>query len=590
MLFRPFNFGKVIPTDEDVAGIATSIQPEDEVPGYRDGKYDEKIRILLDLVTSPTSAEEPQSTFISYIPRACDEFGTSPVPKRKEEGDNIGYLLTHRERIRASTAKCLRDAAAQQEFDEDAEHRIVPRPHSNGHEVIPGEDETLPNHEGQGDRDSFNLPEYHCAQSHGHPFDDSGISFVDSIVAQFSANEYLAPHLLPPPQDDSLEGNKDNIDNQCEDKENVPPWDVRDYQPASNQPDSPANQYDWTCYFEFPESQPSPFKPLSFASQSQLLGSLDNLAKLKVPPPSPSSRHTKRPQDELRSTGEHEGASSRLTKRCKLDDLVPASAKDLFSTFIALRKQVPSSTVQLSETRNDTPAPYQTPYVSEPTAPRVVPDDLFDQHTVRLPEDWVPAAAIHRYLVSMDVIQKRALVRELQGHHCQVVLVERSDLGGTDIIVDPDFGILFIQLLALPANINSAVERISEESWRYSNLLVIFEAFPSAKSYRADRSQDSRSVLYAYTPPICKAIKKLRRNIGIAEGCGTMNSECRVTWAFANDVQEAARLVRCFGEEVCALSAERDYGLQWDNRAWLEEEEHEVRVLIMFEGLSYTCH
>lgn len=595
---RPFNFGKTIPTDEEVAGIAQSIQLEEEVPGYRDEKYEKTARVLLDLGNPLVSAEDAQLTLIPNAPRRCEEFGTSPAPKRVEESGHIEYLLTQRERMRASGAKTTLEAGVGVQDDVDPEQGITPWSDNDESGDILVQDENVCRHEElQGSRNPLDPMEYSRSRpDYGYSFDDSGIDIMDNNLGRFSSMEFEVPPLL---QDDPLyavdtpEGNKENVDNQSENKENVPPRDVHDYQLVEYQPDPQAGQHDWSRYFEFPESETPSFEPLSFASQCQLLGPDDptNSKLQDVPPLTPSQRRVKHPEDDLVSTSKCEQTNSRVSKRRKLDDLAPASSKDLFSTFVGLRNQATwSCTLEHSETGNDTPTPYQTLGVPEQIPPRAAPDDVFDQHTVRLSEDWTPAAPVHRYLASMALIQKRALVRELQGHQCQVVLVERYDLDGTDIIIDPDYGVLFVPLLALPAHLESTVERISRESWRYLNLLVVFEAFPTAQSYRADRSQDTRLVPYAYTPPICKAIKKLRRNLGIAEGCDTMNPRCTITWAFANDIEEAAKFVRCFGEDACAISTARGLGILWDAREWLEEEEREVSLPIVVEGSLCTCH
>ncbi|KAG6380800.1 hypothetical protein JVT61DRAFT_5184 [Boletus reticuloceps] len=560
--WRPFNFGKTMPTDEEVAGIANPVQLEVEALEYCD-EY-AKTPSLLDLDIPPILTEDVQPTLMPMLPRGCRELGASPTPKRAEESAHIEYLLTQRERMRASGAKLTFEAEVEVEgdadLDVDTDQRMAPWPHIDGHGSIIFQHESLcHNEEHHGPRDTFDFVEYHSRSQtdHGYSFNDSGIDIMDNNFGQLSATEFGVSLLLHPLQDDLLHyvgtsvANKENDDDQSENKENVAPRDLDDYQPVDHLLDPLDTQYDWSGYFEFPESETPSFEPLSFASQSQLLGPSDNLTKSKVQdvPPLTPSAHVKHPGDYLASTSEYEQTNSRLTKRRKLDDLVPATSKDLFSTFIGFRNQLEatsSRTLEPSETRNNTPTPHQTLDVQ--ILPRATPDDVFDQHTLRLPEPWIPSAAIHRYLASMTLIQKRALVRELQGHHCRVDLVERYDLGCADIIIDPDSGVLFIPLLALPAHLESTVGRISRESWRYLNLLVILEAFPSAESYRADLSRNNRPVPYAYTPPVCKAIKKLKRNLGIAEGCGTMDPRCRVTWAFANSIEEAAK----FGESDLA--------------------------------------
>ncbi|KIK29751.1 hypothetical protein PISMIDRAFT_70688, partial [Pisolithus microcarpus 441] len=71
-------------------------------------------------------------------------------------------------------------------------------------------------------------------------------------------------------------------------------------------------------------------------------------------------------------------------------------------------------------------------------------------------------------MASLSLIQKRALVRELQGNACRVILVERCSLGGCDIILDPDRATIVTSLFALPVQIEALAEKISKESWRYS--------------------------------------------------------------------------------------------------------------------------
>ncbi|KAI6124281.1 hypothetical protein EV401DRAFT_2158564 [Pisolithus croceorrhizus] len=279
--------------------------------------------------------------------------------------------------------------------------------------------------------------------------------------------------------------------------------------------------------------------------------------------------------------------SARATKRRKLDRLVPTSARDLFATFIGLRNKGKVSIPASSPDRPETPLVQGAPMLAE-SPPRTTPNEVIDQNTVLLPPHWVDATTTHRYMASLSLIQKRALVRELQGNACRVILVERCFLGGCDIILDPDRAIIVTSLFALPAQIEALAERISKESWRYSEILVVFEAYPSERSCRAENKNGDRNGLgpYAYSPPIVKAIKRLRRIVSIAEGCGTKDKRCLVVWAFANGIEEAARVVRCFGEEACTRALQ-GANVLWGEREWLEEEETEGEAdLAEVEGMN----
>ncbi|KAI6023415.1 hypothetical protein EDC04DRAFT_2726157 [Pisolithus marmoratus] len=295
-----------------------------------------------------------------------------------------------------------------------------------------------------------------------------------------------------------------------------------------------------------------------------------------------------RPSHHTPDISREETDLTRATKRRKLDHLVPTSARDLFATFIGLRNKGVVPMPASSPDRPETPRVQKAPVLAK-SPPRTTPEEVIDQNTVLLPAHWVDATITHRYMASLSLIQKRALVQELQGDACRVTLVERCSLGGCDIIVDPDRAIIFASLFALPTQIEALAERISGESWRYNEILVVFEAYPSARSCRAKDKNGDRDGLgpYAYSPPIVKATKRLRRIVSIAEGCGTKDKRCSVIWAFANGIEEAAKMVRCFGEEACARAMQDVAGELWGEREWLEEEETEGEAdLAGVEGMN----
>ncbi|KAF8902219.1 hypothetical protein CPB84DRAFT_1776215 [Gymnopilus junonius] len=208
---------------------------------------------------------------------------------------------------------------------------------------------------------------------------------------------------------------------------------------------------------------------------------------------------------------------------------------------------------------------------------------------------FAPPGSIHRYMASLDLIQKHALVRELGSEESAVELVERYSLGGVDLILDPYCAVVFLSLFTLPARCEAYVDRVSKQSWIYNHLLVVFEAYPEQLSKRANANRvggstggsSSSSSLYAYTPPIVKAIKKFRRDINIAEACGSKRAETKVQYAFADNVREAALFTRWFGDRA----EERDGtgGMIWGERRWLGEDysEDEEDCLADVQGLNH---
>ncbi|KAJ6547006.1 hypothetical protein B0H19DRAFT_1265970 [Mycena capillaripes] len=201
---------------------------------------------------------------------------------------------------------------------------------------------------------------------------------------------------------------------------------------------------------------------------------------------------------------------------------------------------------------------------------RSVPEYIYDQNTLRLPSTWNPPESLHRYMVSMELVQKQGLVRSLRSRSCSIDLVERDSLGGVDIILDPHTAIIFTNLLILPSECADLTCRIGQQSWLYSRLLVIFDAYPASYSYQSKAHCNMASELFAYSPPVLKALGKLRRDVGIAEGCGTKRRACTLQYAFADTVEETAIFTRYFGDFAEANDDSR--GVIWGDRAWLDDD------------------
>ncbi|KIJ66386.1 hypothetical protein HYDPIDRAFT_38740 [Hydnomerulius pinastri MD-312] len=608
--WMPFKFGNSIPTNEEVARIGSTFRLDDETPEYVDETKDGDTREFLDLAVSPALPQVGQGDAMFH---GCEELGASPIPKRDPRDPPFDYVLTKRERMKLSGISNFpgNDDEEDEGGSRKQENEITIQYQARADRLDQSEF-LLGGNEGQTNTVDMlhQEPAYRNFHTHHVPmarFNDSGVDFSgpgrDEYPRSFQAPSD-SPNIDFPPgpglesdlseEVDELEADKENIDQLSEDKENLDPRgdNIEERLLGRDHNDSGIRHllaHDWDINMapglpnrNEPLDRPAPsFELLPFVSRTRSIGAVHTHQSLGRAYNSSSRRQ--RTLDNIHDTGSHFSdlaptngvGSTTVAKRRRLDDVVPASSRDLFSAFVELRNQVPASPITMhSEHRDITPSP-KVPVVLENSPLRVTPDDVFDQHTVRLPEQWISATTTHRYLASMALIQKRALVRDLQDGACRAALVERYDLGGTDIVLDPDHGVLFIPLLALPAQLESVVDRISCESWRYPQLLIIFEAYPSTQSYRVGDAHNTRLVPYAYSPAVCKTIKKLRRILGIAEGCGTMNPRCTITWAFSNRVEESARFVRCFGEEACAKAFSVGNEVLWGEREWLEEEERE---------------
>ncbi|KAF7294720.1 hypothetical protein MIND_01009300 [Mycena indigotica] len=216
-------------------------------------------------------------------------------------------------------------------------------------------------------------------------------------------------------------------------------------------------------------------------------------------------------------------------------------------------------------------APAAPPDITTAEAPanvNTLPEELHDRNTVSLPSIWNAPSSRHKYLVSMEILQRQALVRTLRS--CCVDLVERESMSGVDIILDPHSAIIFSNLLTLPSECVDLVKRIAQESWRYSRLFVIFNAYPDTYSYRTKESTSRQSELSAYTPPVIKALRRFRRDIDIMEGSGHLRQDCIVQHAFADTVNDSAMFVRYLGDYLEANDASE--GAVWGDRAWFNDD------------------
>ncbi|KAK0491325.1 hypothetical protein IW261DRAFT_1354821 [Armillaria novae-zelandiae] len=225
--------------------------------------------------------------------------------------------------------------------------------------------------------------------------------------------------------------------------------------------------------------------------------------------------------------------------------------------------------------------------INIPETPRTAPPEIFDKNTLLLPTRGEPSTA-HFYMASMETLQKQVLIRTLRSSLCAVGLVEREHLSGVDLILDPNTAIIFASLISLSSQREALLSTLSEQSWRYTNLLVIFEAYPISASYKAAASV---TLLNAYTPPNLKAIGRFRRDVDLAEACDKKSPTCRVQMAFADTVEDAAMFARYFGD--VAEAEDVSQGTVWGDRAWLdgevaEEEESLAAVSGMNRFAAYV--
>jgi len=258
------------------------------------------------------------------------------------------------------------------------------------------------------------------------------------------------------------------------------------------------------------------------------------------------------------------------------------SYREALLNFMNLRgKTVESVVAAPFSSSPPEPAPALPSSVEQPISPpRGPPDDLIDSKTLILPSEWDYPAVTHKYIASLEFIQKTVLVQSLISD-CNVELVERELPGNrsVDLILDVDTAILFVSLAPLPVTGPSLAERLAALSWEYDRLIVIFEAFSASSTLRSSKA--GTIVPYAFSPAVVKAIRSLKRTSAIMEsvvdenGEYTKRPEAVVYFGYAKDVTEEARFARFVGN---GLDLEND-------REWLQDDYHEVRQFIYLTRL-----
>ena len=313
---------------------------------------------------------------------------------------------------------------------------------------------------------------------------------------------------------------------------------------------------------------------------------LDDKHFPKFPPALQDSRAlldtTSQPRDPVRpnlSDTTYNFVPPATRRATELGDAPVTGRRRDFFDFLALRGvrlDVPPAATT-TETVVDNPPPTEALPVLQPP-PTKVPPDLIDEKTIQLPAANSWPVSRHQYLASLDLLQKHTLCRCLSDNPA-IDLVEREFLGGVDLILDQDTAILFLPLSTIPSECEGLIAGISDISWRYSHILVIFEAFLISQAF--SDGEENRIASFAFTEPISKSVKKLKRSLAIADGVGTKAVDCSISWAFARNIEEAAELARVYGD--MAESRDRTGGLVWQERWWLGEREAEDSPLSEFE-------
>lgn len=246
------------------------------------------------------------------------------------------------------------------------------------------------------------------------------------------------------------------------------------------------------------------------------------------------------------------------------------SARQSLQEFMRMRSK---AILPLSDVAAEPPI---SELAAEPTAINhtiVIPPDVLERHAFIPPDRHAAPRTLHCYLASLAFIQRRNLVRILASRNCAVHLVEREDLNGADLIIDPDTAVLFAPLRNLPTQCATLLNAIGQLSWRFLNILVVFETFPGDSHTHAASPHETLTV-NPFSPPAVKALQRLRRDLAIAEACYNKSAESVVAFAYPLTAAAAAETVRAYGD--AAHARDSTAGALWRDRPWLELDEEDL--------------
>lgn len=276
------------------------------------------------------------------------------------------------------------------------------------------------------------------------------------------------------------------------------------------------------------------------------------------------------------------------------DNTLSKSVVTSIARFRRLQDQtIPEQVTSHNETEVKAPA---APQLDEPqSSARHVPLDLLRDAEMQLPEPWQQPVSIHRYMASLGLIQKRVLALALSSAELGCIrLVERVELQDyqPDLIIDPHHAVLFVPISHLPTNNRDLTARLTKLLTSYSKILLIFECYPSSRSFGSTSSR-RRAIRHIagrktaeplevdlFSPPVLTALKRFRRELAIErELAGHDSSGIKVQIVCAQNIEEAAMYARRWGDQAEAECASQVVSALWDERTWLQEDEDEVFLI-----------
>jgi hypothetical protein len=203
-----------------------------------------------------------------------------------------------------------------------------------------------------------------------------------------------------------------------------------------------------------------------------------------------------------------------------------------------------------------------------------------------LPPLEVSSFRNHRYLASVELLQDRLLSRALHLASLRIELREREWLNGADLVFDCDTALVFWPLfqIVLPSSFHSLKSKLCSLSWRYTHIVVVFKLYGSGTSgLQSHQEEEGRADLFSR---VIKFVKKIHRDLALAEAYGTKRSQAVVQAHFVRSIEQAATMARLLGD----IAESRSQFGPWDDRLWLGVDEQEVSLAPLFLLELWRCY
>jgi hypothetical protein len=203
-----------------------------------------------------------------------------------------------------------------------------------------------------------------------------------------------------------------------------------------------------------------------------------------------------------------------------------------------------------------------------------------------LPPLKVSSCRHHRYLASVELLQDRLFTRALHLASLRIELREREWLNGADLVFDCDTALVFSPLfqIVLPSSFHCLKSKLCSLSWRYTCIVVVFKLYGSGTSgLLGHQEEEGRADLFSR---VIKFIKKIYRDLALAEAYGTKRSQAVIQVQFVRSIEQAATMARLLGD----IAESRSQFGPWDDRLWLGVDEQEVSLVPLLSLGLWRCY